>query len=32
MREWLGLKKSEKFDPDFYDLAAANNKLRRLKV
>ena len=31
-REWLGLKKGEKFDPYFYDLAAANNKLRRLKV
>jgi hypothetical protein len=31
-REWLGLKKGEKFDPAFYDMTAANAELRRLKV
>jgi hypothetical protein len=31
-REWLGLQKGEKFDPAFYDMAAANTELRRLKV
>ena len=31
-REWLGLEKGEKFDPAFYDMAAANVELRRLKV
>lgn len=32
LREWLGLKKGETFDPAFYDLAAANKELRRLKI
>ncbi|MDR1009998.1 MAG: plasmid pRiA4b ORF-3 family protein [Opitutaceae bacterium] len=31
-REWLGLKKGEKFDPERYDIAAANKKLRRSKI
>ena len=31
-REWLGLKKGEKFDPYRCDIAAANAGLRRLKV
>jgi hypothetical protein len=31
-RKWLGLKEGEKFDPAFYDMAAANTELRRLKV
>jgi len=29
-REWLDLPKGEKFDPYFFDLAAANKELRRL--
>jgi hypothetical protein len=31
-REWLGLEKGGKFDPAFYDMAAANTELHRLKV
>ena len=31
-REWLDLPKGEKFNPYFFDPAAANKELRRLKV
>lgn len=32
MREWLGLKKGEKFDPAFYDIVAAKKTLKKLRV
>jgi hypothetical protein len=31
-REWLGLKKGEKFDPAHYDIASSNAAVRALKV
>jgi hypothetical protein len=32
LREWFGLDEGDIYDPVAYDLAAANNELRRLKV